>query len=569
MTAPAYVSDPALLSQLNAPAGGAPGPGYVSDPALLAQLNGGADPAPSPEAPGVVESAALGAAQGLTFGFGDELYGAANFLLSGGKQGSYSEARDRARGRIHAAEEAHPIVSTAANIAGGLLVPGGIVKSGATVAGKAAAGAALGGLGALGGSEGRDVGEVVADTAKGAAVGGVLFPLVSAVAGKVIEGAPERSVRRIVGDITDGATATQRDRLVGKIAEKAESGVAKVGDEVLPTTGRKGVDAVLDLMSREPVLKKSLRAAADEPEKALRAVQETISSKGQRLGEIYGDLDRVALGVPVKDVTGALAKVAEQYSNPAEKAIRKQIESLADDIVEQWGSGKEGLTAYVPLRQLRDTITSVQARGFSGGIATPPSITKQMQQATAGALKDVLDSRFEQIAHTAERFKGVPGLAEAGEIAAGATPTPAQLAKRFIDGAGGVGEIRQLNKDYSTLRNLEDVLAYRAQRAASPSTTLRARGDNLLDIGLVATGNLPAFAAKKAYQLVGKQIVKFGDDKLAQLVMKARAGLPEAKIAQQAMELGLGNAALAPLLAQWAYRTAQQSGMGGQEAAPL
>lgn len=564
MSGPAYISDPALLAELNGPP---PPPaasaGYVSDPALLSQLNGEAE---TPEAPGVLESAALGAGQGLSFGFGDEIYGAAKFLASGGRKGSYTAARDAARERIHAAEEAHPIASTVGTVAGGFLMPGGVLKGGATLGAKALAGAGMGALGGLGNSEGKDVGEIGGDVLRSAAVGGVLFPVVSTVASKVIAGAPERAVKRIVGDITDGATATKRDRLIGGLVreggEAAEGAVAKVGaGEALPTSGRRGVDAVLDIMGREPALKKALKSAADEPTKALRVVQDTIEAKGGRLGEIYGELDSVALGAPLKGVLGALENVAAQYKSPAEKAIRRQIERLAADIQEDWGASR-----YVPLRDLRQTISSIQARGFAGSPTADISIVKQMQRDTAGALKGVLDKRFDEIAETAANIRQSPSLFSGLPAQAGkgrGTDFGEQL-RDYLAKTDGVGEIRQLNKDFSTLKNLEGVLEYRATREASPSTTLRARGNNLLDMGLLATGNLPAFAAKKSYELVGKHIARFGDDKLAQLVMRARGGSTQAQLATAAMELGLGNAALAPLLARWAGNAAQQS-VGGEQ----
>src|SRR5687768_1770369 len=59
------------------------------------------------------------AAQGLTFGFGDEIEAGAKYL-AGGK---YRDELDRSRRKISRFKEKHPYIAGGAELAGGLVVP--------------------------------------------------------------------------------------------------------------------------------------------------------------------------------------------------------------------------------------------------------------------------------------------------------------------------------------------------------------------------------------------------------------------------------------------------------------
>lgn len=85
------------------------------------------DPTPRPEAPsatapeagpGRVGGAARSAAQGLTFGFSDELRGVAQGLVPGGE--TYTSARDKEREALQSFKRSHPVLANAAEIAGGV-----------------------------------------------------------------------------------------------------------------------------------------------------------------------------------------------------------------------------------------------------------------------------------------------------------------------------------------------------------------------------------------------------------------------------------------------------------------
>jgi hypothetical protein len=131
------------------------------------------------------EGLARSAAQGATFGFGDELAAGMGSLFGlgpmiGGK--SYDEILSEVRGQDKAFRERHPVTSTAAEIAGGIVAPLGAAKAikaaptflqGAKQSAKIGAGA--GAAAGFGHGEG-GVGDRVEGATTGALVGGTLAP---------------------------------------------------------------------------------------------------------------------------------------------------------------------------------------------------------------------------------------------------------------------------------------------------------------------------------------------------------------------------------------------------------
>lgn len=146
--------------------------------ALIEQEFGGQqdDSAPKTSA---AKAAVLGASQGLTLGFGDEIAGAMAAL--GGR--GYTKGRDAARAALSAAKRDHPYITGGADFIAGLAIPGagalkiargaGQVGRMGRVARAAGAGAATGGVNALGYAEGTP-GQQAASVGIGAGFGGLL-----------------------------------------------------------------------------------------------------------------------------------------------------------------------------------------------------------------------------------------------------------------------------------------------------------------------------------------------------------------------------------------------------------
>ena len=134
------------------------------------------------EAPSQLESGLRGAAQGLTFGFADEISGGVQALFSDSPfMDAYRKHRDESREEFKAAQEANPKSYFAGELVGGMAVPlpgAAALKTGSTLAkvGKGAAmGAGFGAASAAGSTEESLTSkEGLKDVATGATVGGVI-----------------------------------------------------------------------------------------------------------------------------------------------------------------------------------------------------------------------------------------------------------------------------------------------------------------------------------------------------------------------------------------------------------
>lgn len=129
------------------------------------------------------------AAQGLTFGWGDEIEAAIRAAVPGGPE--YTAIRDQLRSQLAEYKRANPAAAITAEMAGAMatmLIPGLNVARGArtvqTLGRMAAQGAAEGGIYGLGASEQESLGGMAMDTATGAVLGaGVPTAVTGAIRG--------------------------------------------------------------------------------------------------------------------------------------------------------------------------------------------------------------------------------------------------------------------------------------------------------------------------------------------------------------------------------------------------
>lgn len=167
------------------------------------------------EAPDVSvgESLGRGAVQGLTFGFGDEIYGAAKggydkLFGSGDFSGTYAKERDAVRAANDRAQEANPTAFFAGELGGGVALPLGALRTGykaASLANKglweltkegSKQGAKYGAAYGFGKGEGDAVDQAISTVggAAGGAAGGALLPTVVQVGSAALR-APVQAAR--------------------------------------------------------------------------------------------------------------------------------------------------------------------------------------------------------------------------------------------------------------------------------------------------------------------------------------------------------------------------------------
>lgn len=261
--------------------------------------------------PSQMESAARGGIQGLTLGFGDEIYGAAKgaydkVLGSGDFSGTYAKERDAVRAANTRAQQANPGTYLAGELAGGIALPMGAAKVGykgiqAANAGLASRsfaaakeGAMFGGAYGFGKAEGDPVDQAI-ETAGGVATGGAF--------GGVIPGAVQlgSAALRVPGQAMRVVTNPQR-----VAAEKVSESLARdAGSETVPLRGTTPVtNAVNKLQTASARGEKNLmladmggentknlmRVAADMPNARAERFNEVLNRRqaveGRRLGDV-------------------------------------------------------------------------------------------------------------------------------------------------------------------------------------------------------------------------------------------------------------------------------------------
>lgn len=480
-------------------------------------------PTSAPAAP-VSTSRALarGVRDGVSLEWADEAKGAWNALF--GKGGTwkerYAEARDADRAETAQIKDAAPIPYGVGNFGGAVatsFAPGLRAGKGATAGQRAVQAGKTAAVAGAGASEAETTEGVLVD----AGVSGLLGAGTAGVLDRVIRAAPERQVQRLVGDVTDGVRKNVRDKLVGKRGANVD-------------------DVAREIQARpdfEQVAKSSSKAAHAKADAIRREVGEEASS-------VYDQIDSSgALGVPKQEIKRAVGSMISQMKgDPATKPARAMLERVIRNIDSEW-QGR-----HVPLGDVRRYITSVQEVGFGGNILNP-NASQKLQRELAGRVKDVLDKRFDEIAATAKNLRAAPSV--------GSRPGFAPLTS--LDEPAE--KIAGLNKRYSTWANITKSLDEKATREATESTRLKDRISGGVDIGL-ALAEPTAFVAKKAYDFVGKPLLRKGDDMLATLVTAAENGSTAAQIAERAITLG-ASPVVANALGSWAVRIARE--LEGQE----
>lgn len=279
-----------------------------------------------------LESGARGAVQGVTFGFGDEIYGGVKGAYDtvtgeGNFTDNYARNRDEVRLANDRAAEANPGAYLGGEIVGGVALPFGAARAGlkgvqaansglkARSVAAAKEGAGYGAAYGLGNAEG-DFGEQLASTVGGAATGGVIGgALPSAIAGaSAVARAPAQAVRVLT-----------RPKEVA--AEKVSQAFARDAGEEIVTAGPINAAAQrLDDAGNSRMMlfdqggenvRNLARVATNSPNAAVEPLQRTLNRRQALQG---------------RDLTGVLQ---------ATLADGKEFTAVADDLIKSRAANAE------------------------------------------------------------------------------------------------------------------------------------------------------------------------------------------------------------------------------------
>lgn len=306
----------------------------------------GYDPQTGEVAPryGGLGSAAMGAADTVTFGYGDELASHLGSALTGVPR---EQVLSEMRGNAREAQQANPGSYLAGQIGGGLAQ--GLATAGAgfgtsaaraggglgsVVAGSALDGAIYGGLYGSGSADGD-----LADRAHKGAVGAG-FGLVTGAAAPLVAAGASKAARKIVSPFTaspERAAAAQTLRAEGVPVTAGQiTGNRRLRFAEAELGGRKAADLMDNQAEKfsQAVLK---RAGIN----ASKATPEVIDNAFDQIGKRFDRLAAKSVLRPDQKMVADLRDVFNHYGQITPKAMRSPIvESVTNDIVNAIRGGK-------------------------------------------------------------------------------------------------------------------------------------------------------------------------------------------------------------------------------------
>lgn len=500
-------------------------------------------------APGIGESVVRGAAQGLTFGYADEI---AARLRSVGDKRSYREIRDDIRRQDKAAEEANPIAFGVADVLGSLapaVVTGGAAagaRVGGTVARTALAGAAEGALAGSGYSEADTIEGVLADAAKGAAIGGVTGAIAGKLTDNAIATAESKATQQFAQDITAGADPTFRKRFLGQSDKLAKD--ADVTAQVARSQ---------EILQRDTGLVKLLKKPhAADAQASADIVDHLKSGLDDLAGEvrpIYKKLDDKAGQVPMGDVVdwldGALDQVRGQHGK----------EALADVLTEVRGN-----FVKVELAKAAKAGLITEAEGdVAEQIAKLTVPHQDVRQWVTGLLDEKLH-KMGSLSET-ERFT----LAnEAHRVADNFLKNHLKaLEIQAPSLAPDIARLRELNQQIAVYAGAKQLFQHKAAKGLMRQTAWQEAASSRMNQIAGVVGAMTSGSPIGALQAIGvsegikrgiqgaRKLDRIATAALARVVRAAREGDNTAKLVQKAIEVGVPATAISAALAT--YRGAE------------
>ena len=362
-----------------------------------------------------LESGVRGGAQGLTFGFADEITGGLESLIS---DKTYQQARDESRLAYEQARQANPTAFLGGEIAGavapmfltggGSAIGQGIARTGliggkaaTTVAGLAGQGALQGGLQAIG--ENENLSNLPSDVAMGAGIGGLTggaFGGAGRAVSKIGDVIPSgQAIRKKAEDVIGGFATGLDERGIDVIRKNPDAlqRIEKLGEGSTPEVIQ---GAIIDLSSKldqNPYIKK---------------VNELTDKAYNVLDKSDARFDVAELANKVDDFIEQNLKVKGTFQSDTELATANKLLQRKDGLL-----SLADADGKISARDLKSTINSIRkdinferdAKNFEvqGGLKKfqnildqklkeeiPEFRSKMKPLAKAMELKDKLDKRI-------------------------------------------------------------------------------------------------------------------------------------------------------------------------------
>ena len=300
----------------------------------------------------VLEGAAKAIAQGVSFGFSDEIIGAVKGAYDAATTDqSFSDAYDanveEQRERLDTFQEQNPAVAYGGEILGAIGTGGGLARLGLKYAPKLVGNAPrsmigrMGQAGAIGGAEGAVYGlgtgeESLENRAKEAAKGGMLGAVTGPLAPVIGTGAKKltRGVRRYLASKKEDLSPTAYEMLEralladGALEESSKRAIASGGRNAMLADATPSATALVD---------QAIQRGTPQGRQANRAIQDRVSQEGQQLKQTFDDaLTQTTddgLPMPVGATQGpSISTLYERaYAKPIDYSDPKGVE--IEDIV--------------------------------------------------------------------------------------------------------------------------------------------------------------------------------------------------------------------------------------------
>lgn len=319
------------------------------------------------------DAAKMGALQGATFGFGDELVAALGAPIDAYRNGglsvdnlkrSYQTLRDAARGMSDQGKQDSPWVSGAAGLAGGIMsgrALGSLAQQGIAAAAPAAAaryaswvnpvgqtagivprvtnaavsGAGYGALSGAGDSTADSVGGVLADAGKGALVGGA-----SSGALYGVGAAMKPVVRNVAARVSDRAAGNYAQQKIAEaIARDARGnvfadGLSNPGTKAIARFGTLGPEATVSDAAGQST-RSLLDTLATLPGRTKdRLEQAILERQAGRAGRLVAAADGAlgTQGAGYQQTLEALDATRKQAAAPFYRALENHVVTVDDDV---------------------------------------------------------------------------------------------------------------------------------------------------------------------------------------------------------------------------------------------